>query len=275
MASGPEVVTAHRRGRDRGFTLVEILVAIVLVGILSAVVVVGVGSLTSQGSAAGCNASKDATRTAANTYWASTGAYPTTLTAMTATTPATLTLPSGTSLDASGLVLTGSGWTLTMSPGAAGGPPSLLCSTEVPAGYTAGPNGHFYKYVVGAGLTQASAIAAAATVTFNGQTGYLATITSAAEQAVITALVGGNSAWISGTDVAVEGVWRFNSGPESGQQFSNGNQSVSGSYVKWALGQPDNAGGENCLHMYVAWPNQWNDVPCGWTLNNGYVVEIG
>ncbi|MFN8022049.1 MAG: lectin-like protein [Acidimicrobiales bacterium] len=273
MAPRPGPSDAHP---DQGFTLVEILVAIVLVGILSAVVVVGVGSLTSKGSAAGCSASKDATRTAANAFWASTGSYPSTIAAMTATTPATLTLASGTSLDASGLVLTGSGWTLTLTPGTGGAPPSLLCSTEVPAGYTAGPNGHFYRFVSAPGLSQAAAIAAAAATTINGQTGYLATITSAAEQAVVTTVVGSNSAWISGTDAVVEGVWRFNTGPENGQQFSSGNQSVGGSYVNWAGGQPDNAGGtEHCLHMYVNWPNLWNDVPCTWPNNHGYVIEIG
>ena len=45
---------------DSGFTLVEIVIAIVLVGILSAVVVVGIGRLTEQGAAAGCAASADA-----------------------------------------------------------------------------------------------------------------------------------------------------------------------------------------------------------------------
>jgi prepilin-type N-terminal cleavage/methylation domain-containing protein len=42
----------HRR--DRGFTLVEIVVAIVLVGVPAAVVVVGVGSLTATGRSAAC-----------------------------------------------------------------------------------------------------------------------------------------------------------------------------------------------------------------------------
>ena len=276
MATGPRHRGAPHDPGDDGFTLVEILIAIVLVGVLSAVVVVGVGSLTSKGSAAGCSASKDAARTAASAHWASTGAYPTTLTAMTTSTPATLTLPSGTSIDGSGLVLTGSGWTMTMTPGTGGGPPSLLCSTEVPAGYTLGPNGHVYRFVSSPGLSQAAAIAAAAATTVDGRTGYLATVTSSAEQAVVTSLIGSNSAWISGTDAAAEGAWRFNSGPENGQQFSNGNQSMSGSYVNWAGGQPDNAGTtEHCLHMYVAWPNAWNDVPCTWASNHGYVIEIG
>ena len=54
----------YRRRDDRGFTLVEILIAIVLVGILSAVVVVGIGNLTSQGSSSACKASADASRAA-------------------------------------------------------------------------------------------------------------------------------------------------------------------------------------------------------------------
>jgi prepilin-type N-terminal cleavage/methylation domain-containing protein len=269
-------VPARPRRADHGFTLVEILVAIVLVGILSAVVVVGIGNLTSKGTSAGCTASKDAAAAGATTFWGSTGSQPTTFTQMTSATPPALSLPSGATVDVSGLVLTGSGWTLTMIPGLAGAAPTFLCSTDVPAGFTAGPNGHFYRFVPST-IGWSAASAAASSTTFNGQTGYLATITSAAEQNFVYGLVGTtNSAWLGGTDAAVEGVWRWSGGPEAGQQFSTGAASFGGAYVRWPGGQPDDAGGtEECLHIYQGFGNTWNDVPCNWPLSTGYVVEIG
>lgn len=120
----------HRRAHDRGFTLVEILVAIVLVGIPSAVVVVGVGSLTSKGSAAACSSSLDAARAASTVHLTSTGAYPTTFTAM--TTSGALSLPSTVSVDASGTAASGTGWTLTLSPGTGGSAPTFWCTTDLP-----------------------------------------------------------------------------------------------------------------------------------------------
>ena len=123
-------VVAGRRAPDRGFTLVEILVAIVLVGILTAVVVVGVGSLTKQGAAAACSSSLDAARAASTGHLTSTGAYPTTFTAMTSSNA--LSLPSGVSIDSTGTAASGNGWTLTLAPGTGGGPPSFSCTTELP-----------------------------------------------------------------------------------------------------------------------------------------------
>ncbi len=114
---------------DQGFTLVEILIAIVLVGILSAVVVVGIGNLTSKGTSAACQASLDAAKAATVVYYSSNAnAWPATMTAMTSTTPAALTLPSGVTLSASGLVATGQGWTLTMTPSVSGNQPTFVCA---------------------------------------------------------------------------------------------------------------------------------------------------
>ena len=53
---------------DRGFTLIEILIAIVLVGILSAVAVVGVSNLVSKGSKSACGASADGAKAASQVY---------------------------------------------------------------------------------------------------------------------------------------------------------------------------------------------------------------
>jgi prepilin-type N-terminal cleavage/methylation domain-containing protein len=115
--------------RDRGFTLVEILIAIVLVGILSAVVVVGIGNLTSKGTDAACTASLDAAKSATVVYYGSnSNAWPATMAEMTGSSPAALSLPTGVTLDVTGLIATGSGWTLTMTPSAGGNQPTFACT---------------------------------------------------------------------------------------------------------------------------------------------------
>ncbi|MFN8020479.1 MAG: prepilin-type N-terminal cleavage/methylation domain-containing protein [Acidimicrobiales bacterium] len=118
--------TRRQASRDAGFTLIEILIGIVLVGVLSAVVVVGVGSLTSNGSAASCSASLDATRAALNTSLGTDGRTATTFTPLVSS--GALSLPAGVTMQADGHTLSAAGWTLTMS----GTTPTLACSTGTP-----------------------------------------------------------------------------------------------------------------------------------------------
>jgi prepilin-type N-terminal cleavage/methylation domain-containing protein len=129
---------------DQGFTLVEILIAIVLVGILSAVVVVGISNLTSKGSTSACNASLDAAKAGSVVYFTSNSAYPTTFTQMTTATtganpiPAALTLPSGVTVNTStaatnpvapiGMQAASSNWQLTMTAGVSGAAPTFVCT---------------------------------------------------------------------------------------------------------------------------------------------------
>jgi prepilin-type N-terminal cleavage/methylation domain-containing protein len=117
--------TPETSGRDTGFTLVEIVIAIVLVGILSAVAVVGIGSLTGKGNESACRATLDAAKAASVVHLASTNSYPGTLSAMTTGSSPALSLPAGVGLAANGLATTGQTWTLTMSPGQ---PPTFVCS---------------------------------------------------------------------------------------------------------------------------------------------------
>jgi prepilin-type N-terminal cleavage/methylation domain-containing protein len=104
---------------DEGFTLVEILIAIVVVGILAAVVVVGISSLTSKGNTTACTTSRDAAIAGATVYYTNNATYPTTMLQMTGHTPPELTLPTGVAIkDAGTDKVVGNGtWTLTISGG--------------------------------------------------------------------------------------------------------------------------------------------------------------
>lgn len=133
-------------------------------------------------------------------------------------------------------------------------------------------NGHAYEYI-GQGLNWDAARAAALSMSFNGQQGYLVTITSAAEQAFITSSVTTITAWAGGTDSAVEGTWVWADGPEANEVFWIGGPGGSSpTYANWNPGEPNNLGDEDYLHINAGQGN-WNDIPE--RFNYGYIVEYG
>lgn len=154
-------------------------------------------------------------------------------------------------------------------------------------------NGHFYEYVSG-GFSWAAAKAAAASRTFYGLQGYLATITSSNENDFIRQKLAAD-AWIGASDDyaqinlatgtstyadqnAAEGKWYWVTGPvgEIGTQFSNGNinpVSVSGRYMNWNTSEPNNSGIEHYAEIFSSNSvGKWNDLG---TSSLGYVVEYG
>ena len=127
-------------GEDKGFTLIEILIAIVLVGILSAVAVVGISNLVSKGSTSACTATSDAAKAGSAVYFATNAKYPADFLALTvdATNGPALTLPTGV-VATTGVspfpiiagtlgVKSGTTWTLTMTAGTVTTPPVFTCS---------------------------------------------------------------------------------------------------------------------------------------------------
>jgi len=62
---------------DKGFTLVELLIVIVILGVLAGIVVFGVARFQSDSQTAACKADVATVAAAADAYDAATGAYPT------------------------------------------------------------------------------------------------------------------------------------------------------------------------------------------------------
>ncbi len=154
-------------------------------------------------------------------------------------------------------------------------------------------NGHFYELINSSSMSWTSAKAAAAARSYLGYGGYLATITSAAENAFIKQVLGAD-AWIGCSDnylqinaatgtttyanqTASEGKWTWVTGPEKGTLFSVGNNSPvtqTGKFAYWNSGEPNNWGGsEDFGEIYSSGTGQWNDLGTGSSI--GYVVEYG
>ena len=103
-------MNAEGRRAVPGFTLVELLIVIVILGILAGIVVFAVGNMTSSAKTTGCNAEKTTLSTALEEYKAQTGTYPASITALTSGSGALLkSAPSWYEIDASGNISATSG----------------------------------------------------------------------------------------------------------------------------------------------------------------------
>lgn len=122
-------LTTITRKRDKGFTLVEILIAIVVVGILAAVAIVGINSLTDTGADSACKASADAARAASAAYFANNNGYPTSFSDFTSTqsagTQKEFVVPDEATINATSVEVSGK-WTLNGN--FSGTTPSFTCA---------------------------------------------------------------------------------------------------------------------------------------------------
>ena len=106
---------------EHGFTLVELLVAIVVVGILTATAIVGIAGLTDTAKKATCQTTLDASRAAVVSYYSSQSphAYPSNFDVMTAGSSPDLVLQGGVQ-HPSPLEISSGGnptkWTITLDP---------------------------------------------------------------------------------------------------------------------------------------------------------------
>ena len=150
--------------------------------------------------------------------------------------------------------------------------------------------GHYYEYIADAGITWDNAKAAAEAKNYDGNDGYLATITSAEENAFVAAKCDGDG-WLGGSDNGHDKVWKWETGPEANQIFCYQNNTTTNNgagiasaimYQNFAPNEPNDYGdaglgiadGENYLHMRST-SGLWND----FSINNeeikGYIVEYG
>ena len=163
---------------------------------------------------------------------------------------------------------------------------AAMTANAVPVQWTvaSGGNGHWYDFVLPAstvsapGFTWNTAFAHAPTQSFNGMTGYMATVTSQGEQDFIFANVTQQTAWLGGNDRDTEGTWMWKNGPEAGQVFYIAGAGVQPGYSFWNGGEPNNCcGGENDLQInWNTSSGQWNDHGTPSSPNNlwGYVIEF-
>ncbi|MGB3143986.1 MAG: PA14 domain-containing protein [Maribacter sp.] len=145
---------------------------------------------------------------------------------------------------------------------------------------------HYYEYIPALGITWTAARDAAALRTFYGLQGYLATLT-VADEADLLGKQSSGAGWIGASDAAVEGEWRWVTGPEAGTQFWSGNAtgSVTGpnNYANWNNGEPNDSAGEDYAHINApgtGFDGSWNDLSntgagSGNYQPKGYLVEYG
>lgn len=151
---------------------------------------------------------------------------------------------------------------------------------------------HFYKYVKKTGIYWTQARDSAERMSYNGLKGYLATITSREENDFIWTKLSGIG-WIGASDAGNEGVWKWVTGPEAGQQFWQGNytgHAVNGMFSYWNTGEPNNTQkswgvGEDYGHINMnptTIPRSWNDLPdisdgpnSQYYYSQGFIVEFG
>ncbi len=108
-----------------------------------------------------------------------------------------------------------------------------------------GSNGNYYE-LIEIPMTWEDARTAALGVTFMGQQGYLATVTSAEENLFISGQLNGDNAWLGGNDVITADLWEWADGPEAGVDFWQGLQGgapIGGAYTNWGSNDPNNSGG--------------------------------
>lgn len=143
--------------------------------------------------------------------------------------------------------------------------------------------GHYYEYVPALGITWTNARDAAAARTLYGLQGYLATITSQAEQDLMGEQASG-AGWIGGSDAATEGDWEWVTGPEAGTLFWRGRgDGTAFGYSFWNNNEPNQSGNEDYAHITdpsVGPMGSWNDLTntgasSGAYQPKGYLVEYG
>ena len=137
---------------------------------------------------------------------------------------------------------------INTDPGSVNQAPRSISFSIAPGTYNPA-NGHFYAFVPALNITWTNAKAAADASTLYGLQGYLATITSAAEDAFAFSKIQATG-WIGASSAANPSIWQWVDGPEAGTSFWNGyvnGSPINGQYTNWDRNQPDDANGVGAL----------------------------
>ena len=126
--------------------------------------------------------------------------------------------------------------------------------------------GHFYRFVDYVGIKWTTSRDIAAATTYYGLKGYLATITSQAENDFIRQKTKGVG-WIGASDAAVEGEWRWVTGPEGLEDSGKGRFFWKGTGVQAKTLAGYGAQLVNGVPAYQNW-NRW-DTPYSASLPTG------
>ena len=142
---------------------------------------------------------------------------------------------------------------------------------------------HYYEFIPSVAILWTDAKILAENMTYYGLQGYLATLTGTEEAQLVGELSSGVG-WIGGSDQAAEGVWIWETGPETGLNFWNGLANGSSpNFAFWNTNEPNNAGGEHYAHITddsIGLNGSWNDLPnqtagLGAYEAKGFLVEYG
>ena len=172
--------------------------------------------------------------------------------------------------------------TVTWNPTSASGDISLRIGIGTAPGtnqYYDANSGHYYQYV-STSANWTNARTNAENLTLFGLTGYLAEITSTAENNFIARETTATNTWIGATDAASEGTWIWDGattlgGTKNKPTGSGSDAGRSASFHSWASGEPNDwGGGEDCaVTNWSGSRGMWNDLPCSGSY--GYLVEFG
>ena len=141
----------------------------------------------------------------------------------------------------------------------------------------------YYEFIFDSDISWNDANSAAASSSFLGSSGYLATVTSSAENDFLANLVPQFSSFAGGW-LGIEvsgGIGSWTGGPEAGLQFSSGGSALPGQYANWGGVEPNNSPGNGYMNLgplfagiqYKQWADAANGVSSGGDPIKGYFVE--